>query len=279
MRGGGGARATFESPFFLGAGRSGDAFSHAIRRARDLCRSAHLLTFAPAAGRRRDQHQGLRDAVTVNGILSHERALQRIANQNGGTRASGTPGYAASAAYVKQAPEAGRLQGDRADLRLPVLPGTRAGGAVAGLADPDGLRRRSPTTSPAAATSPARSCRPTSSIPPTADAELDTGCEAGDFAGPRAGPAIALIQRGTCFFEVKAANAQAAGYDAVIIFNEGQPGRDELFIGTLGGPRHHPGRRAELRRRRGALRADPGRPGDGARRHRDRRRRPGRPRT
>ena len=30
----------------------------------------------------------LRDAVTVSGIVKHERALQRIANNNGGTRAS-----------------------------------------------------------------------------------------------------------------------------------------------------------------------------------------------
>ena len=44
--------------------------------------------------------QKLRKAVTVSGILQHERALQRIANQNDGTRASGTPGYDASAAYV-----------------------------------------------------------------------------------------------------------------------------------------------------------------------------------
>ena len=42
----------------------------------------------------------LRTAVTVNGILQHERAFQRIANNNGGTRASGTPGYDASAKYV-----------------------------------------------------------------------------------------------------------------------------------------------------------------------------------
>ena len=42
----------------------------------------------------------LRKAVTVSGILQHERALQRIANQNDGTRASGTPGFAASADYV-----------------------------------------------------------------------------------------------------------------------------------------------------------------------------------
>ena len=44
----------------------------------------------------------LRDAVTVNGILQHERALQRMANANDGTRASGTPGYEASLQYVKQ---------------------------------------------------------------------------------------------------------------------------------------------------------------------------------
>ena len=42
----------------------------------------------------------LRKAVTVSGILQHERALQRIANNNDGTRASGTPGYKASANYV-----------------------------------------------------------------------------------------------------------------------------------------------------------------------------------
>ena len=43
----------------------------------------------------------LRNAVTVAGILQHERVLQRIANRNDGTRASGTPGFEASAQYVK----------------------------------------------------------------------------------------------------------------------------------------------------------------------------------
>jgi hypothetical protein len=45
-----------------------------------------------------------------------------------------------------------------------------------------------------------------------------------------------LIQRGTCTFEEKVQNAETAGYEAVIIFNEGQPGRDELLEGTLGTP-------------------------------------------
>src|SRR6187551_3840411 len=42
----------------------------------------------------------LRNAVTVNGILKHEKALQQIANANDGTRASGTPGFDASRDYV-----------------------------------------------------------------------------------------------------------------------------------------------------------------------------------
>ena len=50
-----------------------------------------------------------------------------------------------------------------------------------------------------------------------------SGCEAADFAGlDFSGPDdIALIQRGTCTFAVKAVNAQAAGAEAVIIFNQG----------------------------------------------------------
>ena len=43
----------------------------------------------------------LRAAVTAPGILAHEQALQAIASANGGTRASGTPGFDASLAYVK----------------------------------------------------------------------------------------------------------------------------------------------------------------------------------
>ncbi|MDH3293948.1 MAG: M28 family metallopeptidase, partial [Acidimicrobiia bacterium] len=50
-----------------------------------------------------------------------------------------------------------------------------------------------------------------------------SGCEASDFAGlDFSGPSdIALVQRGTCFFSVKATNAEAAGAEAIIIFNQG----------------------------------------------------------
>ena len=46
----------------------------------------------------------------------------------------------------------------------------------------------------------------------------NSGCEAADFAGFPAGN-IALLQRGTCTFFVKATNAAAAGATGVLIYN------------------------------------------------------------
>jgi Zn-dependent M28 family amino/carboxypeptidase len=66
----------------------------------------------------------------------------------------------------------------------------------------------------------------------------DAGCDAEDFADADFTGAIALIQRGTCDFAVKVANAEAAGAIGVIIFNEGQDALDRsgVLLGTLGAP-------------------------------------------
>jgi Zn-dependent M28 family amino/carboxypeptidase len=176
----------------------------------------------------------LRNAVTVGGILAHERIFQRIANQNGGTRASGTPGYDASADYVQRRLEAAGYQVTLQEFTFPFF---------------DEVDSALQQTAPNQATYQTGAFTFSDSgdvtgtvvpidlvIPATPAPSSTSGCEAADFPAPPAEPAIALIQRGTCTFEVKAANAQAAGYDAVIIFNEGNPGRQELFIGTLGRP-------------------------------------------
>ena len=57
--------------------------------------SAASLTFTASPAQAVDEVNTLRlrNAVTVSGMLGHARVLQRIANENGGTRASGTPGY------------------------------------------------------------------------------------------------------------------------------------------------------------------------------------------
>jgi Zn-dependent M28 family amino/carboxypeptidase len=53
-----------------------------------------------------------------------------------------------------------------------------------------------------------------------------SGCEASDFAGFPAGN-IALLQRGTCTFELKAENAAAAGAVGIVIFNQGNTAAED----------------------------------------------------
>src|SRR5690606_5775039 len=64
-------------------------------------------------------------------------------------------------------------------------------------------------------------------------ASSTSGCEASDFAGFPAGN-IALLQRGTCSFLIKAENALAAGAVGVIIGNQGNdPTRMAPITGTM----------------------------------------------
>jgi len=75
------------------------------------------------------------------------------------------------------------------------------------------------------------------------DRASTSGCEAADFSGLNfSGPNdIALIQRGTCEFGIKAINAQTAGAEAVVIFNQGNtPDREGLITGTLFGVNQTP---------------------------------------
>src|SRR5262245_25732253 len=58
-------------------------------------------TMAPAyADPNNNNVQKLTSAVTVHGVMSHLEALQGLADDNGGNRAAGLPGYAASVGYV-----------------------------------------------------------------------------------------------------------------------------------------------------------------------------------
>lgn len=177
----------------------------------------------------------VRDKVTVNGILKHARALQTIANFNGGTRASGTPGYQASVDYVRT-----RLQ----DAGYKVREQSFEFPFFQELA-PTTLSQVSPTakdyetsilefSGSGDITAKLQGVKD-NLVPPPAEPGSSAGCEAADFDGFQAGN-VALIQRGTCDFAVKANNAAAAGAKAAIIFNEGQEGRTDTVSGTLGGP-------------------------------------------
>ena len=181
----------------------------------------------------------LRAGVSAGGIGEHLTALQRIANRNDGNRASGTSGYDASGAYVTEKLTAAGYRVTAQPFAFPFFEELA----------PTTFAQTSPT--PTTYTdadfaimeysgSGVVTDRPVQNVdltlPPGTDANTSTsGCEATDFAGFTAGN-VALIQRGTCTFDAKARNAQTAGASAVVIFNEGQPGRTEVLNGTLGGP-------------------------------------------
>ncbi len=182
----------------------------------------------------------LRNAVTVNGILQHERQFQVIANRNDGTRASGTPGYSASVKYVTKRLRAAGYQVTTQQFTFPFFQ-TLAPAELAQVS-PTPTDYETNTFDFSGSGNITGQVTPTTDvvIPATPAPSSTSGCESADFPAAPAGPSIALVQRGTCTFEVKVDNAVAAGYDAVIIFNEGNPGRTELTTGTLGNPKTVP---------------------------------------
>ncbi|MGH2943434.1 MAG: M20/M25/M40 family metallo-hydrolase, partial [Solirubrobacteraceae bacterium] len=205
-----------------------------------LATVATTLALAPAAAAAPDPNaasQELRDDVTVGGVRAHQQALQNIATLNGGARASGTPGFDASANYVmRRLRRAGYRPAQQefsfksfTELALSVF--ERVSPDPRTFVEPDDFALMGYSGSgDVTATVTAVDVQ----LPPGPAANSSTsGCEAADFAGFPAGN-VALMQRGTCNFAVKAANAQAAGAGAVVIFNEGQPDRQATPLGTLG---------------------------------------------
>jgi Zn-dependent M28 family amino/carboxypeptidase len=180
----------------------------------------------------------LRAAVTVAGIREHQLAFQAIADSNGGIRTSGTPGYDASVAYVAEKLQAAGYVVTIQTFDFPYF----------AELSPSSLSQVAPVptdytvdvdfatmTYSGSGTATATITPVDVVIPPAPEPSSTSGCEAADFGGFPAGD-IALVQRGTCTFQVKAENAQAAGASGVIIFNEGQPGRTDVIDGTLGAP-------------------------------------------
>ena len=188
------------------------------------------------------ESKGFRKAVTVAGIREHQTAFQAHADANGGNRVAGSAGYEASANYVvARMTAAGYSVSSQyfdfvfnADRTPAVLQRT----SPSPKAYVDGVDFASMTFSPNGDETAPVSAVDLVVPSPGAMNGNTSGCEASDFAGFTPGH-IALMQRGTCGFNVKAANAAAAGAVAAIVFNEGQTGRTGIINGTLGGPVTH----------------------------------------
>jgi aminopeptidase Y len=190
--------------------------------------------------------QRLAGLTSVATVKQHLRKLQEIADANGGTRASGTPGYDASVDYAAAKLKSAGYNVTVQPFEFPFFRENST--AVLQQTSPDS---KDYTPTPPDGTSVGEFATMNLSgkgdvtatvqgvdlkLPPGSAPNTSTsGCEAADFAGFTRGN-IALLQRGSCSFQVKAENAQAAGAAGVIIFNEGQEGRTETLRGNLGAP-------------------------------------------
>jgi len=201
--------------------------------------TASAITSAQCDARVNDTPSKLVECIQTDDLWNHMKAFQEIANQNPGpdgmpSRNSGEPGYKASADYVaalmKQAGYDVTIQTYKfiyyAFTGIPAFtevsptphsytlndewgPGQSIGTANAALQPVGGII-----------------------IPPTPTSSSTSGCTSADFNGFMSGR-IALIQRGGCNFGVKILNAEAAGASGVIIFNEGNPTRTDLLVGSV----------------------------------------------
>jgi Zn-dependent M28 family amino/carboxypeptidase len=199
------------------------------------CMAATLLLSPVASAIDTVDTSELRQGVTLDGLLEHERAFQNIAIANDDNRAATTSGYDASVDYVAQRLRAAgyRVTFDEFDFPTWTLNG------------PSTLEEISPTERTFAEDTDyivsqfAASGDLTANVVPTNDIVFPapggpgtstSGCEPEDFPATTAGN-IALMQRGTCPFVQKYQMAKDAGAVAALIFNDGFEDRtDPLFI-------------------------------------------------
>ena len=188
----------------------------------------------------------LREAVTVEAVRAHQAEFQEFADLSGGTREASSPGYDLSADYVAGLMEAAGYEVTRQEFTYdyfeelgpatltgtsPGFPFTYVDGVDIATMGYSGTGPFSGVVQEVDVVVPLPAGQP--------DGTSNSGCEPADFAGFTGD--IALIQRGTCDFSVKIANAVAAGAEAVIIFNEGNsPERSEVGFGQATFPQEVP---------------------------------------
>jgi len=186
--------------------------------------------------RANNTYKKLLECVRVGQVREHQAAFQEIADANDGNRFSGLPGYDESVDYVVETLEAAGY--DPEVQEFDYLAFEVVGPSVLQQVAPNSITYQEGVDFGAITQSDPGDV--TAAVTPV-DLQLGlgntstSGCEASDFAGFPAGN-IALLQRGTCTFEIKAENAAAAGAVGIVIFNQGNtaaPDRNNIPAVTL----------------------------------------------
>ncbi|MBY5161920.1 M28 family metallopeptidase [Salsipaludibacter albus] len=189
-----------------------------------------------AADPNNNNSRKLTEAVTVDGILEHEQALQDIADANGNNRLAGAPGYEDTVDYVAARAEAAGLDVTiqefdytldfLADWQAPVLAveggAEFVGGIAGGQLGGDFGSMYNTGAYGVDVTAPVWAADLADGGPTT------SGCQAADFAGMPAG-AIAVIQVDLILnpvgcFPTNIFNAFGAGAAAIVVIPTGQAG-------------------------------------------------------
>jgi Peptidase family M28/PA domain len=142
-------------------------------------------------------------AITRSELGDHLAALQQIADEHGGTRAAGTPGYDASADYVEARLRDAGWTVERQEVPFGYFELRDASLTIDGrrLVRAKEFQVLTYSGSGSAAGRLRRS---------------GSGCAPADFATLQDGE-IPLVQRGDCFFRQKARNAERAGAPALVV--------------------------------------------------------------
>jgi Zn-dependent M28 family amino/carboxypeptidase len=189
----------------------------------------------------------LRDAVTVEAVRAHQAQFQEFADLSEGTREASTLGYTLSADYVAGLMAAAGYEVTRQPFEYffyeELAPATATGTSPGfPFTYVDGVNISTMDYSGSGTVSGVVQGVNDNIVPlPVGqpDSTSNAGCDDADFAGFTGD--IALIQRGSCDFSVKIANAVEAGADAVIIFNEGNsPERSVHEFGQASFPQDVP---------------------------------------
>ncbi|WP_030958426.1 M28 family metallopeptidase [Streptomyces sp. NRRL S-378] len=173
-----------------------------------------LLAAAPASAHPREGRlaRELVEEVTAKGAYRHLARFQRIADANGGNRAAGTPGHAASAAYVHDTLKKAGYDVSYQDFDVHEAHTRTERTTVLG---PDSRELST------AAFTFTRSTPAGGLTAPLAPARVDEtpGCTADDYPAGAFTGKIALVKRGACTFVEKQRAAAGAGALGVIVYN------------------------------------------------------------
>jgi hypothetical protein len=172
--------------------------------------------------------EALARAITTTSLKTHLEALDAIARRNGGTREVGGPGYRQSVSYVVRELRAAGYKPRLHSFAFDWFRETR----------PPRLERVEPDAKQFQPRSDFVTLRysgngdVTAPVAPIEPTSPSSGCQPSDFDRFPQG-AVALLRRGQCFMFEKAQNAKAGGASAVLIANEGGPGRTAPIAATL----------------------------------------------